>query len=58
MKSVARAACVAVVGLGGLVLAAPSAQALPAVTTVCVGNDLYIFTSDGGTGVWYNSSRC
>lgn len=45
--------------LGGhLFLAAPSAQALAAVTTVCVGNDLYIFTSDGGTGVWYNSSRC
>lgn len=58
MKALIRTACVAGIGVGALLFAAPSAEALPAVRTVCVGNDLYIFTSDGGTGVIYNSTRC
>jgi hypothetical protein len=58
MKSVVRAACVATVGVGGFLFAAPSADALPASRAICVGNDLYIFSENGGTGVIYNSSRC
>lgn len=58
MKTVVRAACVGALGLAAFLIAAPAADALPASRTVCVGNDLYIFTADGGTGVIYNSSRC
>jgi len=58
MKSVVRLALVGAVGLVGMLCATPSAGALPATRTICVGHDLYIFTSEGGTGVIYDSVRC
>lgn len=58
MKALVRVAIVAGIGVGTFMFAIPGAEALPHVRTWCVGHDLYMSTSDGGSGVVYDSARC